>query len=395
MHVTNLPITFISGSISRLFAPTFTETRSKVSSAKLVKATRVRQNSTASGPTTRTLRIVRKMYISRALASGAFCSPLPTASAVRPCARLNSGRRSTPQPRPHSTGESGLTHPDAGSNRSRRRSIRLSVTIMKRIMLVTLGVIAGFHGANLEAAEQAGTSSDQVPAADLKVFNDPTILTRRVWLETEWNKFTDGASIVEETAGTLWVWRVSENQDWAVRLKLPVNLRVGSDDPNVPDIGGLGDVKVATGTAFRLRKTFRVGAGLDLEMPTGRHEFSDNAWQIQGFGSLGWDITRWLTFSPSFEYNQSVAEEGSAQPLNSLETFFPFTIILPHKWAMTAGYENKTDFENDNYVTNKAKIAIAKELESIPLRFYLQTKRDFDSVEKEFQVSFVVTGYFR
>ena len=106
-------------------------------------------------------------------------------------------------------------------------------------------------------------------------------------------------------------------------------------------------------------------------------------------------MTRWLTFSPSFEYNESVAEEGSAQPLNFLETFFPFTMILPHQWAVTAGYENKTDFENDNYVTNRAKIAIAKELESIPLRFYLQAKRDFDSDEQKFQVSFVVTGYFR
>ena len=266
---------------------------------------------------------------------------------------------------------------------------------MKRIIFLTLGVIVGFSGANLEAARQAGTSSDQVPAADLKELNDPTVLIRRVWLETEWNKFTDGTSIAEETAGTLWAWRVSENQDWAVRLKLPVKFRVGSDDPNVPDIGGLGDVKVATGTAFRLSKTFRVGAALDLEMPTGRHDLSSNVWRFQEIGALGWDITPWLTFSPSFEYNESVAEEGSAQPLNFLETFFPFTIILPHKWAVTAGYENKTDFENDNYVTHRAKIAIAKELESIPLSFYLQAKRDFDSGEKEFQVNFVVTCYFR
>jgi hypothetical protein len=266
---------------------------------------------------------------------------------------------------------------------------------MTRIIFLTLGVIAGFRGANLEAAKEAGTSSDQVPAADLKELNDPTVLIRRVWLETEWNKFTDGASTVEETTGTLWAWRVSENQDWAVRLKLPVKFRVGSDDPNVPDIGGLGDVKVATGTAFRLSKTFRVAAALDLEMPTGRHDLSDNVWRFQEIGALGWDITPWLTFSPSFEYNESVAEEGTAQPLNFLETFFPFTIILPHKWAVIAGYENKMDFENDNYVTNRAKIAIAKELESIPLSFYLQAKRDFDSGEKEFQINFVVTCYFR
>jgi hypothetical protein len=134
--------------------------------------------------------------------------------------------------------------------------------IMKRIMFLTLGLIAGFHGANLESVEQAGTSSDQVPAADLKERNDPTILTRRVWLETEWNKFTDGTSIVEETAGTLWAWRVSENQDWAMRLKLPVKFRVGSDDPNVSDIGGFGDIKIAAGTAWRLSKTTRIGIGL-------------------------------------------------------------------------------------------------------------------------------------
>ncbi len=44
-------------------------------------------------------------------------------------------------------------------------------TIVKRIIFLTLGVIAGFSGANLEAAKQAGTSSDQVPAADLKELN--------------------------------------------------------------------------------------------------------------------------------------------------------------------------------------------------------------------------------
>jgi hypothetical protein len=254
-------------------------------------------------------------------------------------------------------------------------------TIVKRIIFLTLGVIAGFSGANLEAA-------------DLKELNDPTVFIRRVWLETEWNKFTDGTSTVEETTGILWAWRVSENQDWAVRLKLPMKFRVGGDDPNIPDIGGLGDVKVATGTAFRLSKTFRVYTAFDLAMPTGRHDLSDNVWRVQEIGALGWDITPWLTFSPSFEYNKSVAEEGSAQPVNFLETFFPFTIILPHKWAVAAGYENKTDFENNNYVTNRAKIAIAKELESIPLSFYLQAKRDFDSGEKQFQVNFVVTCYF-
>jgi hypothetical protein len=161
----------------------------------------------------------------------------------------------------------------------------------KQIHLLVLGLVAGVATANLIAAEEPDTSSDQVPEANLKELTDPTtILTRRVWLETEWNKFTDGTHVVEETSGTLWAWRVSENQDWAVRLKLPVKFRVGSDVPGVADIGGFGDVKVATGTAFLLSKTTRIGAGPDLGMPTGRHELSDNAWRIQEFGAFAWDI---------------------------------------------------------------------------------------------------------
>jgi hypothetical protein len=75
---------------------------------------------------------------------------------------------------------------------------------------VTLWVIAGFSGANLQADEEAATGSDYVRAADLKEQNDGTILNRRVCLETEWNKFRDGTSTVEETLGSLWSWRVSE-----------------------------------------------------------------------------------------------------------------------------------------------------------------------------------------
>jgi hypothetical protein len=261
--------------------------------------------------------------------------------------------------------------------------------------LLTLGVVAaGLAAFDLHAAETP-TATSEVPSADLKELNDPTILTSRVWLETEWNRFRDETNVVEETFGTLWAWRVSEDQDWAVRLKLPVKFRFGSHTPGVPDIEGLGDIKIATGTAFRLSKTFRIGFGVDLQMPTGREELSDNNWRLQEFGAIGWDIAPWLTFSPSVEYNQSLAEEGSTANAHFLEAFFPLTFILPHKWAITAGYENKTDFENDNYVTHRAKLQVAKELEHVPLSFALSAKRDFDAGEKEFQVNFIISYYFR
>lgn len=266
---------------------------------------------------------------------------------------------------------------------------------MPRQSLLPLGLLAlGFTTSNLQATD-APTATAESPNSDLKQLNDPTILTRRVWLETEWNHFKDNTNVVEETLGGLWAWRVSENQDWAIRLKLPMKFRFGSDTPGVSDIEGLGDIKIATGTAWRVSDTFRVGLGVDLQMPTGREELSDNNWRLQEFAAIGWDIAPWLTFSPSVEYNQSLAEEGATGESHFLETYVPLTFILPRKWAFSVGYENKTDFETDNYVTHRGKIQIAKELESMPLSFALSAKRDFDAGEKEFQINFVVSYFFR
>jgi hypothetical protein len=247
----------------------------------------------------------------------------------------------------------------------------------------------GGMGRDLRAADEAPVTSE-VPGADLKELNDPTILTSRVWLETEWNRFEDDTSVIEHTFGSLWAWRISQNADWAVRLKLPVKYRIGGD---LPDIGGLGDVKVATGGAVRLSKNWRLGGGVDLEAPTGRRELSDNAWRIQEFVAIGWDIAPWLTFSPSLEYNQSLSTENNGD-IHNLEIFAPFTFVLANKWAVGAAYENKADFEADTD-THRGKVFVAKELETMPLAFALSAKRDFNGGPKEFQVNFVITYFFR
>src|SRR4051812_5622921 len=96
----------------------------------------------------------------------------------------------------------------------------------KLIGSFALVLIIACHGRTLRAAERTDPVTSEVPSADLKELNDPTILTRRIWFETEWNKFIDGTHVVEETLGSLWSWRLSENQDWAVRLKLPAKFRV-------------------------------------------------------------------------------------------------------------------------------------------------------------------------
>ena len=247
-------------------------------------------------------------------------------------------------------------------------------------------------------ADQAAapTTREQTISQELKSAEDPTLLKRRSWLDTEWNRFRDGSSDIEETLGGLWSWRVSSTQDWAVRLKLPYDWHLAGHTAGDSDLNGLGDMNVATGTAFRLGDSWRLGVGLDLLMPSGRElDLSANVWRLQEFGALAWDATTNLTLSPSFEYNESLAEESGASPEHYLEVFFPATVGLPRRWAATAKYEAEVDFQNDNTWTHSGKLAIAKRLERVPLSFSLSIKKAFDGGDKKFQVNFVATWFVR
>ena len=130
-------------------------------------------------------------------------------------------------------------------------------------------------------------------------------------------------------------------------------------------------------------------------MPTAADDLGDNDWRLQEFWAGAWDATQWLTLSPSAEYNHSIAELGDAPPQSYLEMYFPATFLLPQQWAVTARYEAKVDFENDNYVTHSAKLLVAKQLDAPPLGLALSIKKPFDGGEKQFQINLIITYYFR
>ena len=247
-------------------------------------------------------------------------------------------------------------------------------------------------------ADQAAAAGarQQTISQELKSTEDPTLLKRRSWLDTEWNRFKDGSSDIEETLGGLWSWRVSSTQDWAVRLKLPYDWHVAGHTAGDFDLNGLGDVNLATGTAFRLGDSWRIGGGLDLLMPSGSElDLSANVWRLQEIGAVAWDATKNLTLSPSFEHNESIAEEPGASAEHYLELFFPATVGLPQRWAATAKYEAKVDFQNDNTWTHSGKLAIAKELDRVPLSVSLSIEKALDGGDKTVQVNFIATWYFR
>ncbi len=231
-------------------------------------------------------------------------------------------------------------------------------------------------------------------AAELKALEDPTILFRRVWIETEWNKYRDGSNDLEETLGGSWAWRVSERQEWAVRLKLPYDWHFAGDSTGDSNEHGLGDIKVGTATAFRLNDSWRAGGGLELRMPTAEDDLGQHVWRLQESASVAWDASRWLTFIPTMEHNHSIAEEHGAAPQHYLEMYFPALVLLPHRWLVMARYEAKVDFKNDNYVTQSGKLSLEKLLESPRLGFGLSIKKPFNTGNKAFQVNFVTSYYF-
>ncbi len=80
-------------------------------------------------------------------------------------------------------------------------------------------------------------------------------------------------------------------------------------------------------------------------------------------------------------------------PEHYLELFFPATLLMQTNWAVTAAYESKINFENNNALTHSVRLQLAKRLEELPLSFSLSIKKPLNG-DKQFQINFVSTYYF-
>jgi hypothetical protein len=261
-----------------------------------------------------------------------------------------------------------------------------------RFLLVALVSLAARV---LPAAEQASVNSSTA-ADQLKALNEKrTILQSSVWLDTEWDQFKGGAEEATWTLAGLWAWRVNDREDWAVRLKVPFVYDRSDESSGHADIGGLGDIEVATGTAFRLSNTWRTGGGIELHADTASSPaLGDSVWRLHSSWAVAHDVTNWLTLIPTAEYSHSIAEEHDVESQRYLELSLPATVILPHDWSIGTRYKAKIDFENGDRWTHTADVGVAKRLTTIPIVLSATLEKTFDGGDKKFQVNFTMTYYF-
>jgi hypothetical protein len=247
----------------------------------------------------------------------------------------------------------------------------------------------------LPAAEQSSVDSEATTIDQLKSLRDQTIIESSVWLDTEWDQFKHGAEKAKWTLGEWWVWHIRDQQDWAVRLKVPFVYDRSDQASGHADKGGLGDIEVAIATAFRLSKALRTGGGLELHADTASNAaLGESVWRLHALWAVAHDITGWLTLSPTAEYNHSVAEEHNVPPQRYLELSLPAIFILPYDWSIFTRYKAKVDFENRDHWTHTVDLGVAKRLPKVPLVFSAIFEKDCDGGNKKFQVNFVITYYF-
>jgi len=261
-----------------------------------------------------------------------------------------------------------------------------------RFLLVTLVLLAARV---LLAAEPSSVDSAATAADQLKALNDRTIIQSSVWLETEWDQFKHGAEAATWTLAGLWGWRVSDRQDWAVRLKVPVVYDRSDEASGHADIGGFGDIEFGTGTAFRLSNRWRTGGALEVHADTASNPaLGASVWRLHPFWAVARDITNWLTITPTVEYSHSIAEEHNVEPQRYLELSSPATFILPHDWSIATRYKAKVDFENGDHWTHTIDVGVAKRLSSVPLVLSVTLEKDLNGGNKRFQANFTMTYYF-
>jgi hypothetical protein len=245
------------------------------------------------------------------------------------------------------------------------------------------------------AAEQTPVDPTAAATDELKALRDQTIIQSRVWLDTEWDQFKHGAEEARWTLAALWGWRVSEGQDWAVRLKLPFVYDRSDEVSGHADTGGLGDIEIATGTAFRLSSTWRTGGGIELHANTASNPaLGDSVWRLHPYWSVAYDVTNWLTLTPTAEYNHSIAEEHNVGAQRYLELSLPVTFILPSDWSIGMNYKAKIDFENGARWTHTINLGVAKHLSNIPVVVSATFEKQLDGGNKRFQANLTMTYYF-
>jgi hypothetical protein len=256
-------------------------------------------------------------------------------------------------------------------------------------------VLASFTApAFLPAEEMSGDSA--VATNELKALAEPrTILRSSVWLDTEWDQYKHGAEKAKWTLAGLWAWHISEQQDWGVRLKVPVVYNRSDEESGHANTGGLGDIEVATGTAFRLSNTWRTGGGIELHADTASNPaLDDSVWRLHPSWSVAHDVTGWLTLAATAEYNHSVAEENDVQPERYLELSLPATFILPYDWSIGTRYKAKVDFENDDHWTHTVDLGVSKRLSNVPVVVNVTLEKDLNGGNKKFEINFTMTYYF-
>ena len=261
-----------------------------------------------------------------------------------------------------------------------------------RFLLVTLVLLGArvLPAAELSSMDSAATAADQ-----LKALNDRTIIQSSVWLDTEWDQFKHGAEEATWTLAGLWGWRVSDRQDGAVRLKVPVVYDRSDEASGHTDVGGLGDIEFGTGTAFRLNNRWRTGGALEVHADTASNPaLGDRMWRLKPFWAVAHDVTNWLTLTPTVEYNHSIAEEHNAPPQRYIELSLPATFILPYDWSVGTRYKAKIDFENGDHWTHTVDVGLAKRLSNIPVVLSVTLEKTLDDGNKKFQVNFTMTYYF-
>ncbi|HKR30946.1 MAG TPA: hypothetical protein VJT08_10720 [Terriglobales bacterium] len=231
---------------------------------------------------------------------------------------------------------------------------------------------------------------------ELKQLNDQTIIQSRVFVDTEWDHFNHGAEKATWTLEGLWGWRASEWQDWAVGLSLPFVYDRLDEPSGHADIGGIGDIEVGGGTAFRLNNTWRTGGRIVLHTDTASDPaIGDKVWGLKPFWAIAHDFTKWFTLSFSAEYNHSIAEQHNVAPQRHLDLSLPATFLLPYDWSIFATYKTTIDFENGDRWTHTVNAGVAKRLSNVPLVLSATLEKPLDGGAKEFQVNFTITYYFK
>lgn len=173
---------------------------------------------------------------------------------------------------------------------------------------------------------------------------DPTLLTRRLLTQAEYEELHDGDANIIWLSNLRWAFPIGKSVAFGLQLETPLRWTDVAGEHS----SGLGDIELRAGLVFREAGNFRWALGLNSKFPTATSSsLGDGVVALRPQTGFRWEATGSLELGVNVEYSFTPGDEAGHR-VSALEFKFPLVAKLAENLSGLISYNPRWNYANDS-----------------------------------------------